>query len=256
MLEVSQLSKSFGGRRRGEAGKLILNRLSLRVSEGEFVSIIGPSGSGKTTLFQLIGGLELPDEGEISIAGATVTGQRGHVAYMPQQSALLPWQTVRRNIELSLTISGMPAAEARQQSQQWLQRIGLGEYADAYPQVLSGGMQQRVSFLRALLSPKPLMLLDEPFGALDALTRMEMQQWLLSIWEANRRSVLLVTHSIDEALLLSDRIIVLSAAPAVVLQELAVPFSRPRSNELWAEPAFNELKRHIYGLLHKGVESG
>ncbi|MNZ78815.1 Bicarbonate transport ATP-binding protein CmpD [compost metagenome] len=227
----------------------MLGGISLSVAEGEFVSIIGPSGSGKTTLFKVIGGLEAVTEGEVWIGGERTTGESGHISYMPQQAAMLPWRTVAGNIELSLAISGVERELARQNTREWLARIGLHEYADAYPHVLSGGMLQRVSFLRALLAPQQLMLLDEPFGALDALTRLQMQKWLLSIWEQSRRSVLLVTHSIEEALFLSDRVIVLSASPAVVLEEIIVPFERPRREELWSDPRFNKWKQHIYELL-------
>ncbi|SFD67143.1 ABC-type nitrate/sulfonate/bicarbonate transport system, ATPase component [Paenibacillus catalpae] len=244
-LELKGIHKEFDSGR-----KKVLNGLSLSVAESEFVSIIGPSGSGKTTLFQLIGGLEKPTAGEVWIGGKHTTGSRGHISYMPQQASLMPWRSVSANIELALEIAGIERKDAGRQAREWLDRIGLLEYADSYPHVLSGGMQQRVSFLRALLSPQPLMLLDEPFGALDALTRQQMQQWLMAIWEQNRRSVLLVTHSIEEALLLSDRIIVLSSAPAVILEEIPVPFARPRSPQLWREPLFNELKQHIHDLLH------
>ncbi|MFD0959411.1 ABC transporter ATP-binding protein [Paenibacillus chungangensis] len=253
MLSVQEISKSFPQGKKER--KRVLQQLSLHVHEGEFVSIVGPSGSGKSTLFGVIGGLEESDGGDIWINGQRTTGERGHVAYMPQQASLLPWRTVEANIELSLTIAGMEKREALSLARQWLARIGLADYAGAYPHMLSGGMSQRVSFLRALLSPQRLMLLDEPFGALDALTRMQMQQWLLSIWEENRRSVLLVTHSIEEALYLSDRIIVLSSAPAVVLDEMTVPFPRPRSETLWKEPQFNELKGRIYDQL-QGVKGG
>src|SRR5690606_24797594 len=147
---------------------------------------------------------------------------------------------------LALQIAGVSRQEAQRQAEHWLQQVGLGEYSNEYPHKLSGGMSQRVSFLRALLSPQKLMLLDEPFGALDALTRLHMQQWLISIWEQHRRSVLLVTHSIEEALLLSDRIIVFSANPATVVDEINVPFPRPRSSELWSDTQFNELKQRIY----------
>ncbi|MDQ0113014.1 ABC transporter ATP-binding protein [Paenibacillus harenae] len=249
-LEVKSVSKSFG---KGAALKEILGGLSLTVGEGEFVSIVGPSGSGKTTLFQVIGGLERPTSGEIWINGRQATGQTGHISYMPQQSSLLPWRTVAGNIELSLTIAGLDRNEAKRSAAEWLRRIGLEEYAKSYPHVLSGGMQQRVSFLRALLSPQRLMLLDEPFGSLDALTRLQMQKWLLSIWEENRRSVLLVTHSIEEALFLSDRVIVLSNSPAVVLEQFEVPLARPRSEAMWTEPAFVALKQRIYELLQTGA---
>lgn len=255
-LELRSVRKQFG---RGAARKEVLGGITLKVKDGEFVSIIGPSGSGKTTLFQLIGGLEQLTEGEVWISGRNTTGTRGHISYMPQQASLMPWRTVSANIELALQIAGIERRQARLTALDWLQRIGLIEYADEYPHLLSGGMQQRVSFLRALLSPQPLMLLDEPFGALDALTRQQMQQWLMAIWEENRRSVLLVTHSIEEALTLSDRIVVLSAAPAVILEEIIVPFDRPRGNKLWTNSSFNELKQHIYELLHhhgEGKDNG
>lgn len=246
-LEVKEISKSFGP-------KEVLSGLSLHVSDGEFVSLIGPSGSGKTTLFSVIGGLERPETGEIRIEGRETTGERGHVAYMPQQASLLPWRTVAGNIETALAIAGVDKKRAKEQALEWLARVGLADYASAYPHVLSGGMQQRVSFLRALLSPRTLMLLDEPFGALDALTRLQMQKWLLSIWEEHRRSVLLVTHSIEEALYLSDRIIVLSASPAYAIDEIIVPFERPRREDLWTDPRFNELKARIYGHLQGGAK--
>jgi ABC-type nitrate/sulfonate/bicarbonate transport system ATPase subunit len=247
VLEVEGLSKSFSGQ---AADKAVLSDVNFHVKEGEFVSIIGPSGSGKTTLFHLIGGLEKPTAGDIRIYGRSTLGKRGNIAYMPQQASLLPWLTVAGNIELALDIAGVDRLLARAMAREWIARVGLiGEIADSYPNVLSGGMQQRVSFLRALLSPQPLMCLDEPFGALDALTRMQMQRWLLSLWEEDRRSVLFVTHSIEEALLLSDRILVLSTAPATVIREVAVPFPRPRTDMLWSDPTFNQLKREIYDLL-------
>ncbi|AJY77885.1 nitrate ABC transporter ATP-binding protein [Paenibacillus beijingensis] len=245
-MELEGIGKTFG---RGAKARAVLGGVSLTVEEGEFVSLLGPSGSGKTTLFQIIGGLETADEGAVRIAGEDTTGQTGHIAYMPQQASLLPWKTVAGNIELALAVAGRPKGEAKELTAQWLERIGLSAYAASYPDVLSGGMQQRVSFLRALLSPQPLMCLDEPFGALDALTRLHMQQWLLSLWEENRRSVLFVTHSIDEALMLSDRIVVLSGAPAAVIRDIRVPLGRPRSGKLWTDPLFNEMKQQLYEAL-------
>lgn len=246
MLELRGIHKSFTAQ---GTKREVLRGIHLTVAEGEFVSIIGPSGSGKTTLFQLIGGLEQLDAGEIWLDGRNISGQRGHIAYMPQQASLLPWYTVKKNIALALQIAGIPKSEASKQAEHWLEQVGLAEYGNEFPHKLSGGMSQRVSFLRALLSPQKLMLLDEPFGALDALTRLHMQRWLLSIWEQNRRSVLLVTHSIEEALLLSDRIIVFSANPAAVVDEILVPFARPREGELWSDPSFNRLKQRIYEQL-------
>ena len=253
-LELKKVSKTFAVR--GGGAKPVLDGVSFQVKEGEFVSLIGPSGSGKSTLFHMIGGLERPTSGEIFVSGRRIDGDRGHIAYMPQQASLMPWLTVAGNIELSLGIAGVGRKEAGSLARDWLARIGLGEAAQAYPHTLSGGMQQRVSFLRALLSPQPLMCLDEPFGALDALTRMHMQQWLLSLWEEDRRSVLLITHSIEEAITMSDRIVVLSSPPASVIREIIVPFPRPRGEAIWSNPAFNVLKRDIYELLSPANAAG
>ncbi|WP_276352568.1 ABC transporter ATP-binding protein [Cohnella caldifontis] len=248
-LELIGISKSYA--RDGKPFQ-VLDNVSIRVREGEFVTLLGPSGSGKSTLFRLTGGVELPDAGEVRIGGKPATGERGLIGYMPQQASLFPWMTVAGNIAAALEIAGVPRREALASAKEWLARIGLDAVAGEHPGVLSGGMQQRVSFLRALLMPRDVMCLDEPFAALDALTRTEMQQWLLRQWEERRRSVLFVTHSIEEALTLSDRIYVLSAAPARVLREIAVPFERPRRADVWMDPQFAELKRDILGLLRRG----
>jgi ABC-type nitrate/sulfonate/bicarbonate transport system ATPase subunit len=248
-LELRGISKTY--RRRGQLLS-VLDDVSLHVSEGEFVTLLGPSGSGKSTLFRLIGGVERPDRGSVVIAGKEVTGQSGQVSYMPQQASLFPWMSVADNISSALVTGGVDKKEAREQAREWLSRISLGDVADEYPYLLSGGMQQRVSFLRALLMPRDVMCLDEPFAALDALTRADMQRWLLELWESNRRSVLFVTHSIEEALTLSDRIYVLSPAPARILREINVPFDRPRRSDVWTLPAFVELKKEVLELLEEG----
>lgn len=223
----------------------VLDRISLTVDHGEFVSIVGPSGSGKSTAFHIIGGLTKADEGSIFIDGQDVSGQRGHISYMPQQPALFPWRTVIDNVILAQEVLGTSKAEARQHAKQWLEKVGLAGYETSYPHILSGGMQQRVAFLRALLSPKELICLDEPFSALDALTRLDMQRWLLNIWEANKRSILFITHHIEEALLLSDTIYLFSNRPAVVLEKITVPFARPRTEALLSDATFIKLKQHI-----------
>lgn len=248
-LEVSDVSKHYY---RDRMRLPVLDGISLTVGEGEFVTLLGPSGSGKSTLFRLIGGVETPDGGSIRIGGRETAGERGYISYMPQQAALFPWMSVSGNVAAALEAGGMNRKEARRSALEWLERIGLGAVADEYPAVLSGGMQQRVSFLRALLMPRDLMCLDEPFAALDAMTRTEMQKWLLQMWESHRRSVLFVTHSIEEALMLSDRIYVLSPAPARVLREIAVPFERPRRADVWTDPDFVELKKDILELFGKG----
>lgn len=250
-LELRNIGKSFGNQ---GTDKFVIKELSLYVSEGEFVSIIGPSGSGKSTVFHIIGGLLRPDHGEIRLDGQDITGKRGHISYVPQQHSLLPWRTVLENTVLAIEVSGgMSKKKAREQAKEWLARVGLQGYESAYPDVLSGGMQQRVAFLRALLSPQEVMCLDEPFGALDALTRMDLQRWLLRLWEQTRRSVLFVTHSIEEALFLSDRIYVFSEKPTGVLEEIIVPFQRPREEEILQQSEFMRLRTHIYNLMKKEV---
>ncbi|QMV40243.1 ABC transporter ATP-binding protein [Cohnella cholangitidis] len=245
-LELNGIYKAYF---RGKDRVPVLSDINLAVKAGEFVTLIGPSGSGKSTLFRLIGGVERPDQGRIVIDGNEATGQRGLISYMPQQAALFPWLTVQDNISSALVTAGSAKKEAKRLALEWLERIQLGGVAKEYPHVLSGGMQMRVSFLRALLMKRNVMCLDEPFAALDALTRADMQRWLLELWEADRRSVLFVTHSIEEALVLSDRIYVLSSAPATVLREIVIPFERPRRPDVWTDPAFVELKQEVLDLL-------
>ncbi|MFD5022095.1 ABC transporter ATP-binding protein [Paenibacillus sp. NPDC058367] len=241
-LEVSGISKSFTHRRRETN---VLNNVSLKVEQQEFVSIVGPSGCGKSTLFHMIGGLVKPDAGTIRMNGRAVTGQRGEISYMPQQPALFPWRTIEDNVLLAGEIKGALQDGAREEARQWLAKVGLNGFEQAYPHMLSGGMQQRAAFLRALLAPQELMLLDEPFSALDALTRSEMQRWLLELWEENRRSVLFITHNIEEALLLSNRIYVFSGRPGSILHTVDVPFPRPRRDEITDSPEFLKLKRQL-----------
>ncbi|MFS0784634.1 ABC transporter ATP-binding protein [Bacillus sp. 1P06AnD] len=240
MLEIKEVAYSYNGR------QSVLADLSLAVKEGEFVSILGPSGSGKSTLFHLIGGLYKPGKGEILLDGKAITGEKGHISYMPQQPALLPWRTVLDNVLLGAELSGK---SDKQEGLELLKKAGLHDYAQSLPHQLSGGMKQRVAFVRSLASPQTLMLLDEPFSALDELTRLSMQQWLLNVWEKNRRSVLFITHSIEEALYLSDKIYVLSSKPATVIKEVQVPFARPRQEGIIMEGDFQLLKQELYQLL-------
>jgi ABC-type nitrate/sulfonate/bicarbonate transport system ATPase subunit len=248
-LELRHISKSFSS---PGSDTFVIDDLSLHVNEGEFVSIIGPSGSGKSTVFNLIGGLIRPDRGSIILDGNDITGEQGHISYMPQQHSLLPWRTVLDNTILAIEVAGIVSKkEARALARQWLVKVGLAGYEKAYPHVLSGGMQQRVGFLRALLSPQEVMCLDEPFGALDALTRLDMQRWLLGIWEETRSSVLFVTHSIEEALFLSDHIYVFSDKPTRVMEEIDVTFKRPRDEQILQDEEFLRLRAHIYSLMKK-----
>ncbi|MGM0852062.1 MAG: ABC transporter ATP-binding protein [Bacillota bacterium] len=242
-LSIQNMSKYFDG-------ELILDELSIHVEEGEFVSILGPSGSGKSTLFHVIGGLFTPDSGDIRLDGKSINGQRGTISYMPQSPSLLPWRTVIENVMLGQELHGK---RDRDKALSMIERAGLKGYENAYPDDLSGGMKQRVAFIRALVSPQSFLCLDEPFSALDEFTRLDMQKWLLSIWEEDLSSVLFVTHNIDEALFLSDRIIVLSTRPARVQKEFKVPFPRPRDKEIllteeflkWKTSIFEELSQYV-----------
>ncbi|GAA3812806.1 ABC transporter ATP-binding protein [Cellulomonas soli] len=227
----------------------VLDGVSLTVQPGEFVSIIGPSGSGKSTLLHVVGGLVRPGSGSVRLDDQDVTGSRGHISHMPQQPALLPWRSVLENVLLAQEVARTRTPASVEEARDWLDRLGLGSFADAYPHTLSGGMQQRVAFLRALLSPRRFMCLDEPFSALDALTRADMQHWLLRLWEETRRSVLFVTHNIEEALLLSDSVYVLSHRPTRILQKVDVPWPRPRAEDVVDHPDFIRLRRELAALL-------
>lgn len=238
-LKISNLTFSYGNER-------ILEHFSLSVREGEFVSIIGPSGSGKSTLFYLIGGLYEPDEGDIYLDGKRVNGQRGQIGYMPQQPSLLPWRTVEGNIRLGMELSG---SDPTQDIKPLLAKAKLAGLEKKYPHQLSGGMQQRVAFLRTLVSDQSLLCLDEPFAALDALTRTKMQYWLQERLQEYHYTVLLVTHSIEEALLLSDRIIVVSQKPMRIKKEIPLPFGHCSWQQKRSASQFLEIRQAIEQML-------
>ncbi|SEN69977.1 ABC-type nitrate/sulfonate/bicarbonate transport system, ATPase component [Amphibacillus marinus] len=234
-LAVKQLTKGFGN-------KCVLEDLTFSIDKGEFVSILGPSGSGKSTLFHLIGGLLQPDAGEISINKQQINGMTGQIGYMPQNPSLFPWRTVLDNVVLGQELHGKPNLAL---AMEMINKAGLSEMETTYPDELSGGMKQRVAFIRALLSPQQLLCLDEPFSALDEFTRQDMQNWLLTVWQAYRKSILFITHSIDEALYLSDRIIVLSTNPARIKAIFQPSFPHPRQQRLLLSDEFLSWKRKV-----------
>lgn len=205
----------------------VLSGLNLTVNQGDFVSLIGRSGTGKTTILRLITGLLTPEEGTITINGKPI--MLGDVGYMPQRDLLLPWRTIIDNIMIAGEVQkGLTITKEKARS--WLERVGLLEYEKALPKQLSGGMRQRAAFLRTLLTGKDILLLDEPFGALDALTKKELQTWLLSIWQELDQTILFITHDLEEAVFMSDRIVLL--APNAPLEEVAVDLPRPRTIEM------------------------
>ncbi|WP_421663477.1 ABC transporter ATP-binding protein [Lysinibacillus telephonicus] len=243
MLTINGLDKAYGD-------LSVLKNINLHVRDREFVAILGPSGSGKSTLFQLIGGIIKPEHGTITLNNEVINGKKGLISYMPQQPSLFPWRTVLENVVLAAELTGKPNVE---EAKQWLEKVGLAEFENSYPIDLSGGMRQRVSFIRALLSKQSLLCLDEPFSALDEFTRIKMQKWLLSVWEENRKSVLFITHSIEEAIFLADRIYVLSKRPATMKVEITVPFSRPRNESLLETTEFFDLKQQIFHYIKEEI---
>lgn len=237
---------------RSPAGELpTLNGINLTVGEGEFVSLIGPSGCGKSTIFNIISGLERPDRGNVQIDGRDITGQTGHVSYMLQNDCLFPWRTVIDNATVGAEVLGHSRKQARERARELLPVFGLAQFADEYPARLSGGMRQRAALLRTVMMDRDVWLLDEPFGALDALTRDRMQEWLLNIWEQFHRSIVFITHSIDEAIYLSDRVYVLSHRPAEVSGEWRIDLPRPRHRELVTDERFLRYKEQLLEKLHK-----
>lgn len=241
MLQINELSYTFG------AEKPIFEKISLDVKAGEFVSVIGASGSGKSTLFKLVTGLLEPQQGEILINGEQGVGKRlGSVGYMPQKDLLLPWRTVLDNVLLPLEVSKENKKAKLPEVREWLARFGLADYENAYPKELSGGMRQRVAFLRTLMTGKDLLLLDEPFGALDSMTKRNMHSWLLGLWGDLQKTVLFITHDLEEALLLSDRIYVLKVDG---IEEWKVNLPRPRSSELIYEADFIRMRKELEWLI-------
>ena len=227
----------------------MLNAVDFAAEAGEFVSIIGPSGCGKSTMLNILAGLEEPSAGRVRFDGRSGEGRLGSAAYMPQKDLLLPWRTALDNAILALEVQGWDRAAARGRAGELLATFGLQGFEDHYPADLSGGMRQRTAFLRTILADKPLVLLDEPFGALDALTRANLQAWLLDLWGLLAVTVVLVTHDVEEALLLSDRIYVMTARPGRISRVMAVPLARPRTYDLVSSPEFTALKADLLATL-------
>jgi len=247
-VELSGVSHSFGD-------LLVLDGLGVRVAPGEVVGIVGPSGSGKSTALELVAGLGEPSGGTIAVEGHPGTEERlAHVALMPQRDLLLPWLRAIDNAALALRNRGASRAEARAEAHQLFERFGLGGFEDSAPRALSGGMRQRVAFLRTLLAGKPVLALDEPFASLDAITRAEMQEWLAGALAAEARTVLLVSHDVEEALYLSDRLLILSARPARIVAEVRSPAPRslPR-REAVTSPDFSAAREQALAALEEGA---
>jgi len=251
-LEVRAVSKSF----QGPTGTRmpVVEDLSLAVAPLEFVALLGPSGCGKSTLLRIIDGLVPADAGTVWLDGTDVTGMPGRGRGMVFQSFdLLPWRTALANVEFGLEIQGMAKAERRAIARRYVDRVGLSGFEEAFPHQLSGGMQQRIGIARAFAIRPEVLLMDEPFGALDVQTRDILQDELLHIWEGEQKTVLFVTHGIEEAIYLADRIVIFSPRPARIEREIRVPFGRPRHEAMKTEAPFLELRREIWDVLKKGA---
>jgi len=248
-IELRHVSKTFSGI---DHAVPALKDISFKIMPGEFVTIIGASGSGKSTLFNLCVGLLEPDEGEIIIDGERPENRTGMVGYMPQRDLLLPWRSVLDNVLIPLEIQGISRRESRQKALEMLPHFGLETFEKEYPSALSGGMRQRAALLRTWLMGRSTLLLDEPFGALDALTRKELQNWLLRVWQEFGRTVMFITHDVEESVYLADRVIVLSARPGEIKREFKIDLPRPRRQGMIAEPEFGELVREL--LAELGVD--
>lgn len=247
-LSITNVSKSF-------AQTEVIVPQSLEVEDGEFVALLGPSGCGKSTLLQIINGLVSADTGKILLNGEDITGKTGFGRGMVFQGAdLFPWRTAMENVAFGLEIMGVSKAERTERAMHYLHLVGLKGFEHAWPHQLSGGMQQRVGIARAFCIQPSLLMMDEPFGALDVQTRDILQDELVRIWEAERKMVLFVTHGIEEALYLADRILVFSKRPARVLREIHVPFARPRHDDMKLSPEFVQLRREIAELLRHDIE--
>lgn len=248
LLSISNLTATY----RENAQELTaLKDVNLHVDAGEFVCLIGPSGSGKSSLLDVITGLFPEASGAVQLHGRTIPAKDrpGKTSYMRQRDLLMPWRTAVENAALSLEVHGESPAEARRKAAERFEAFGLAGFEESYPAQLSGGMRQRVAFLRTVLAERDLMLLDEPFGALDALNRVNLQQWLVDMWEHQQQSVLMVTHDVEEAVFLADRVIVLSGRPGTVIHEEIIDLPRPRTREMVTTQVFLNHREHLLRAL-------
>jgi NitT/TauT family transport system ATP-binding protein len=248
-IEAKDLKKVYPSR---NGPVCALRDFSLRVEEGEFVCIVGPSGCGKSTFLRILGGLITPSSGRVELFPRGEKTPLQNIVF--QEYAIFPWKTVLDNVAFGLEMRGVPRTERRETARDWVRKVGLAKFADAYPHQLSGGMKQRVSIARAFANDPEILLMDEPLGALDAQTRAILQGELIRLWEDSRKTVVYITHSIEESVLLGDRIVLMTAHPGTYKTEFLVPFARPRSFELTSAPEFARLSYAIWQELEVEVK--
>ncbi|MEL6493456.1 MAG: ABC transporter ATP-binding protein [Cyanobacteria bacterium J06621_3] len=247
-ISIGQLSVVFG---EGRQSFLAVEKFSLEIPAGEFVCLIGPSGCGKSTVLNTIAGFITPSRGAVTVDDCVIEEPGGDRGMVFQQPSLFPWKTVLGNVAHGPRMADKPKAVAQKIAQDFLQMVGLAKFANRYPMMLSGGMQQRVAIARALANSPRVLLMDEPFGALDAQTRFMMQENLLKLWSELKTTVVFVTHDIDEAIFLGDRVVVMSANPGRILKNIEVPLPRPRTSDLLVDPTFSALKKDCFDLIRQ-----
>ncbi|RYF14124.1 MAG: ABC transporter ATP-binding protein [Comamonadaceae bacterium] len=257
-LELDDISVTFLSREAGDQRYTAVAATTLKVAAGEFVSVVGPTGCGKSTLLNVGAGLLQPSSGEVRVFGEPLAGINRRAGYMFQSDALMPWRSAIANVMVGLQYRGLPDADARAQAQAWLERVGLGGFEDRYPHQLSGGMRKRTALAQTLALDPDIILMDEPFSALDIQTRQLMENEVLDLWAAKRKAVLFITHDLDEAIAMSDRVVVLSAGPAThPIGEFAIDLPRPRDvAEVRSDPRFVELHSRIWAVLRDEVLKG
>ncbi|MDD6212084.1 MAG: ABC transporter ATP-binding protein [Clostridiales bacterium] len=249
MLHFDHVTFTYDG-----ASSPILQDVSFSLEKGSFVSIIGASGKGKSTIFRLLNGLEHQQSGSITMDGVDIRQLHQYSSYMPQRDLLFPWRTVEENVMLPMVVQGIPGKERKAAAHEMLEQVGLGEWKDAYPRELSGGMAQRVSFARTLCVGSDLLLLDEPFSALDSITRISLQEWLQKQWLDLKKTILFITHDVEEALFLSEKILVLTGSPVTAMQEFEVPLPKERNRQMLMEPKVMEMKEQLIASLRQEAE--
>jgi ABC-type nitrate/sulfonate/bicarbonate transport system ATPase subunit len=256
-IEVRAVSKVFAAGEDELGGAVLaIKRADIQVEQGEFVSLLGPSGCGKSTLLDIIGGLEPPTSGEIIVEGGTISGPHRKIAVVFQQMSLFPWRTAIENVAFGLELRGVDRTTRRESAREMIDLVGLTGFEEKYPSQLSGGMCQRIAIARALALDPDILLMDEPFGALDEQTRRLMGLELLRIWDRTRKTIVFVTHSIEEAIQLSDRIVLMSARPSVIREEIPVPLPRPRGIECLSSDIAKDIERRIWAALMEEVVQG
>ncbi len=251
-IELRDVRKTFA---LGNEQFVALDGISLDIADNEFVTAVGPSGCGKSTLMNILAGLEEPSAGEALVDGQPVDGPGPERGVIFQQYALFPWLTVRQNVEFGLRTAKVPKAERRERAEYFIRMVGLEQFADALPKMLSGGMKQRCAIARAYAVNPSILLMDEPFGALDALTRVKLQEQLLATWSREQRTVMFITHDVDEAVFLANRVVVMAARPGRVFDVIDVDLPYPRTEDVRLSPAFGELRNRVWhSVYHQETE--